>query len=246
LTRLVVPLCDALDLLGSYGANRLMTLLVLLQETNRRQMTYWGWTHERWLELICRDSTSFQRIHHAPGQTRQHLIALCYLISDCTDFRPLHAVNLVSLANLLFGEASVQSATRRLAGVLQQSGKAPSAHFPQLLTQILLTSHSPLLEAIHFDTLEALYATSLSTAHQAEYVQISRALVHLHILDRPLERVLHKPCRQMPKKLALSAENELPPDVPAVWQHYANDGVTRQARISPSPRVAPTLTTYSR
>ena len=229
LTRLVVPLCDILDILGSYGANRLMALRVLLQETHRHQKTYWSWTREHWLELICSNSESFQHAHHASSQTRQYLIAACYLITDCVDFRPLR-VNLVSLASTIFGEVSVQTATRRIAEAMRRGGKSPSAHFPQLMAQILLAHHCPLLNAIQYDTLEALYTTGISAAHQTECVHISSALVRLHILKHPLERVSRR-TRQSPqkKKPPIPAKKDTPPsDIPSVWlelcQRWRNEG----------------------
>ena len=43
LTRLVTPLCDLLDVIGSTKSRRHMTMRVLLIEAYRRQSVYWGW-----------------------------------------------------------------------------------------------------------------------------------------------------------------------------------------------------------
>lgn len=219
LTRLICPLCDLLDVAGAYAANRFIALRVLLQEVHRRQQTYWGWSREDWIELLCRDSRIFMQRYHATSGARPYLITTCYLLTDCVDFRPLSHINLVTLANAVFGKASVQAAIQCVAEVLQQWEKRPSAHFPQLIAQLLLATHSPRLQDVRREVILSLYSTSMARDYKAEFVRVSSVLTHLGIIEEPIGRSASRSVRRRPQRKSIKASRQMvpPPDVPLEW-----------------------------
>ncbi len=216
LTRLICPLCDLLDVAGAYASNRFMALRILLQEIHRRQQTYWGWSREIWITLLCSDSRIFHQYHHATSGVRPYILVASYLLSDCVDFRPLSHINLISLAQVIFGETSVQASTQRVAAVPRQWGERPSSHFPQLMAQILLAAHSPRLQDVHREVLLSLSTTSIASHYQPELVQISRVLTHLRIIKEPIERPSSRPQLRRSQGQP-SLRMTLPSDVPSEW-----------------------------
>ena len=220
LSRIIRPLLDILDIVGVYGAKRLMTLRILLQAVQQNHLTYWGWSKQTWLHLVKENVRDYQREHHAHATTRKYLFTACYLISGCVDFRPLTHINLLSFASLIFGMPALKTALEQVANELKREGKRPSEHYPQLMVQILLACGSPLLKAIQRDVLDSLYRSSIDPARRPECLHISQALVELSCIERPLERPdavsqerrdRRSPARTPKKKPAL------PINVPENW-----------------------------
>jgi hypothetical protein len=185
LTRLVMPLCDLLDVIGSTKSRRHMTMRVLLLEVYRRQSVYWGWQRTDWFEILGEDAEVFWKRHHVARECRQQVIAASYLLGDCTNFRP-HLIDHVVLARTVFGMPSVERAIWQVEEGLRQMGAPVFAQLPRLLCQVLLTNHSPRLSAISYECLVTVYEQELPHGWKRELVRISTLLGRLGISDRVL------------------------------------------------------------
>jgi hypothetical protein len=185
LTRLVAPLCDVLDATGALGQPRQMTLRLLLQETHRRKLAHWGWERPDWLALLGTDAELFWKRHHVVRECRQQVIAVCYLLTGCTDFRPCW-VNHQRLATTIFGKASVEKAILRVEDALHAPGGHEFPQLPGLLSQVLLANRSPLLEDLTFGGLDELYRTGVNATSRPQLSRISQALVSLGMLEKPI------------------------------------------------------------
>jgi hypothetical protein len=185
LTRLVAPLCDVLDAIGALGQPRQMTLRLLLQEIHRRQQAHWGWDRPDWLALLGTDAELFWKRHHVVRECRQQVVAVCYLLTGYTDFRPC-LVSHLRLARTIFGKASVEKAIQRIEDALHDSVDHEFPQLPGLLSQALLANRSPLLEDLTFDGLNELYRTGVPPTSRPQLSKISRALVSLGMLEKPI------------------------------------------------------------
>lgn len=185
LTRLVAPLCDALDAIGALGQPRQMTLRLLLQEIHRRKLAYWGWERLDWLAVLGNDFQLFWKQHHVARECRQRVIAACYLLTGCTDFLP-RTIDHVVLARTIFGKASVEKAIGRIEDILRERGEQQLPQFSGLLSAVLLANRSPLLEDLTFEALDELYRKGIDATSRPQLSKISRALVSLGILEKPV------------------------------------------------------------
>lgn len=190
LTRVVEPLCDALDITGATKSRRHMTLRVLLLEVQRRQQAYWAWTRDDWIEIICPDAERFWERHHVARGCRQQVIAVAYLLGDCAEL-PAILVDHVALATMIFGKSCVEAATRRVEEGLARQEASPVPLLVRLLCQALLTNHDPRLESLSYERLRDLYQGDLPPEWRRELVRFSSRLAQIGVIERTLPFGIH-------------------------------------------------------
>jgi integrase len=195
LHRLVCPLSDVLDVTGADTAIRRGTIRFLVHAMLRRQTTFWAWSSDEWVEtLIAKGSqmtsSEFQRLHHISNACRQHAIAIAYLLCEFKELHRLGALYRGSLAKKLFGERLIDLAVQRVLDVVTQWGYKEhhmQRFLPNTIHEILLVNRHPHLETVTRETLEFVYHHTVPSHLQNDVILISRALVTLGVITRPLE-----------------------------------------------------------
>lgn len=189
LTRLIVPLCDTLDVIGAFKAIRQMTLRVLLLEMHRHQAVCWGWSQRDWLDVLGADAEMFRKKYRVARECRQQVVACSYLLGGCVDLRP--GIDSVALATTIFGPVSVEHAVRRVEEALRDIGLLPFPQLAHLLCLLLLSSRSPLLDDVTFASVEDIYQHGVSLSYKPDLNRVSRALVHMGVLENSVGLSAH-------------------------------------------------------
>jgi site-specific recombinase XerD len=189
LQRLLKPVDDVMDIVRPPRQTRAGTMTVLILEMHRRQISFWGWTHDDWCEVLCSSKKTFEQ--HYPttnGHNRQMLFLTGYLLRLFDDFRSLGVIDRMAMTSRIFGRPRVQAAIKQVVDLLLSWGYGRlRAHDIQwALCQVLLANKSPRLQDITVDILEA--ERKQTTRHgRSSFLVLSRALAGLGIISRPLE-----------------------------------------------------------
>ncbi len=213
LQRLLRPLQDVLTLMDCNITSRRTTLHLLLQEMQQRQQSFWGWDPQAWLDILGSNTTAFEHRFHRGKSCRPGLLAVAYLLCGFADLLALGSFYQPAFARRVFGEAVVDAAIARVRQTLQRLGfGATLARFrlPSILCLTLLVNRSPQLEDLTPDVLETVRDRSHAATSRRDYVALSRALVSLGILIRPLN-----PAKKGPEAHAETVET-----VPATWLYW--------------------------
>jgi hypothetical protein len=116
LLRLIKPIEDALGIIGSEAANPNNAMMVLLRECLLLNRTYWAWHEQHWATVFGRTTHDFVDRNKRKVATgvRVDIAAIAYLHNWFTGYSTLASTHRKSLANRVFGSASVASAIERL------------------------------------------------------------------------------------------------------------------------------------
>src|SRR5438552_15223951 len=79
LHRLLSPIQDALRWTQAPDATGRAVVSILMQEMHHRRTSFWGWTHEEWMEILGPRTPAFLQCYKVPKDSRFHLLALGYL-----------------------------------------------------------------------------------------------------------------------------------------------------------------------
>src|SRR5690242_15966393 len=63
LARLLRPLYDVLEVTGACKAARNSAVHLTVEEMHRRQTTFWAWSEDEWLEVLCPSEREFHVRH---------------------------------------------------------------------------------------------------------------------------------------------------------------------------------------
>lgn len=189
LGRLLRPLDDVFAIAGANKIHRNGAAIILLREMHRLQRSFWAWTSQNWIDLLCSSSEQFAQLHSGVTAYRPYLVAVSYLLGGFTDFLALGKFDQKWLAVRVFGADRLDELVELLGNELIRLGfgeKSMRVHLHTLLYEIFLMNRSPLLEDLTFETLKQM-RPKLTTAHLRSYmVSLSRALVSLGYLDQPI------------------------------------------------------------
>ncbi len=182
LGRLVRPLRDVLEHTSCAPTSRFAVIALMLDAMHRTGRAYWGWGEDTWKAVL------------SDPDYRQYVAAFAYLLCGRADIRSLvrrygNGFGQVSFAGKLFGEQAVVAAIERVGGELLRWGHSPSMvsrDLPRGVTEVLLANRSPHLEDITPGLLEELLAGDAPRSTKALVVHVSRALVGLELIGRPL------------------------------------------------------------
>jgi integrase len=195
LQRLVQPLRDVLAVIRADPTTRLDTLRVMVIEMHQRGQPFWAWSAADWLDVIGPSYTAFAsrygrtyaRAQHPPA--RRTLPVLAYLLAAPVPLdRLLAPFAIAPIARKVFGPATLDAGVQRLTRVLAGWGYWEKHHsdFIACVGYLLLRNHSPYLEDLTLELLEAAKQTCPLPCVQGYLFQISRALAALGLISRPL------------------------------------------------------------
>jgi len=193
LERLISPVSDVAAITCAKPAVRTGLIKLVLLETGRRGMTFWGWNKEDWRQVLCTSYEQFQR-RYGNGQgnaqgSRLHLFALAYLFRCVDNFRSFGRFEPTNLARRVFGEKAVNDSIHRVSKLVLSWGYVQDyveGCFRARLAEALLNNRSPRLEDLKIEALAAL-RDSYTSPNRAQGIDtLSRVLVNLGIANGAL------------------------------------------------------------
>jgi integrase len=183
---LVTPLLAVLDAFAYNQSLASPLLLLLMDEMYQQQQGFWGWSTATWLALLNADTS---HPHFATiSSYRQCLLLIAYTLCAFPAVDKVVRLDLCMLGQRLFGPQRVEQAIQRVQLVLQSWGyraKKTQRVLPGVVIRCLVMNRSPYLEDLSLELLTRLQATHPPYQSHA-FVQLSRVLVHLHIVTQPL------------------------------------------------------------
>ena len=191
MSRLLLPLDDALDVINPSKTSISSTIRVILKEMNKRQTAFWDWKEEDWVEIVGHRSDIFQQSYNTHSGVQSNVVAIAYLL-----FRfNLHRANGCSfppytLASKVFGKKSIQLGCEQITKGYSNLGYTKKSNKNLLRTTIsdlFLANSSPYLKDLTIDILEELRVNEdLPLYLRKELVSISVVLLNMKIISRPL------------------------------------------------------------
>jgi len=152
LPRLYAPIADVLLHDGCDRVNRLRSVKLVLMEVGRSGQAYWGWSEQRWLDLID------QRPVQPQLSMMPQLSALAYLLYGVRRFHDLERnITLAPAARLVFGPEVFNPEAERLMAALERVGFKCStmrSFMPGVVAAVALEGGDPRLESFDQAVLE--------------------------------------------------------------------------------------------
>jgi len=192
LTRLMQPLADVFAVIEGDKEAKVNSIHLLLRMCAREGQPFWVWEHSTWLRVLGTSREGFFTIHK-PGnltEIRQYIIAAAYLLDCFRDLPALGGIEMVKLAYKVFGRERLEANLAPIVKVNEQWGYSQGgrvAALRSLVAEVLLLNGSPNIRDITHPFLQQLYeAMEAVVPGQAMIYRLSRILVSLKILERPL------------------------------------------------------------
>lgn len=197
MVRLSEPLDEARALLhhrndARYRRASAQAAGLVLQHCGDTGRVFWDWTTADWAMLCASNAEAFVAAQVTPTETtvRPFLVALGYLLGGFDGFHLLGMFNRLHLAQLLFGEAAVETSLRVAAQTLDGWGYRGALNHQHRLrggvSQALLLNRSPLLEDLDTAAFVRLRAHPATNDHQGELLfALQRAVAGLGHCDPP-------------------------------------------------------------
>lgn len=211
LERLLRPVRDLVRANRADSTIEASVMKVLITEMSRRQASFWGWTSQQWEETLRPTLGAFQNRYETRTHARPLLLALSLVCGGLNDPRRLGPFSRVVLARTLFGRSQLDRSIQRVQTVLRGWGYSVSDVTTHRLTtrlcEALVINKSPHLEDLTLKLLEEMRSTHGQDG-RAVFHRLSRALVHLGMLDKPLDPALHRPPTAAPADLTASVGAE--------------------------------------
>lgn len=189
LERLLQPLTDALDILGTDKSQiRNNVLEAFLREIANRQQSYWVWANMDWDNWLQRLET--MNISNYAREVRYYIVSTAYLIGGYDRFWRVKYFKVRFLSERLFGSQAVLDVFAHVTASLIRIGygsRFNAKHIRTTLSLLILLHRSADLQTLHVETLPALYRETDLPAYMRPAVErISHALFGMGILSRPI------------------------------------------------------------
>ncbi len=194
LARLIRPLRDALAVMESEERLKINTLHLYLRMCARDGRPFWTWEYEVWLKVLSTSLADFFTMHKPgnPTDLRQLTVGVAYLLGCFRDFQALGGIEMARFSSKVFGQDVIEATFAPILAVNEQWGysRKDIPAFRSVIAEALLLNGSP-------------YASDLTLAHlahvhtamapiprrRAMIYRLSRILVHLGLLEKPLPLV---------------------------------------------------------
>ena len=192
LNRLMQPLSDVFAVIEGAEQAKIESIHLLLRMCAREGQPFWVWEHSTWLRVLGTSLEDFFTTHKPGNQTgiRQYVIAAAYLLGCFRDLPALGGIEMVKLAYKVFGRERLEANLAPIVGVNEQWGYSQGervAALRSLVAEVLLLGGNPNIREITLPFLQHLYeAMEAVVPGQAMIYRLSRILVSLEILERPL------------------------------------------------------------
>ncbi|EOL8999729.1 hypothetical protein [Cronobacter sakazakii] len=87
LSRLILPLRAVLKSMNAALTTTNSAIHDIILEMHRLEKTYWSWTQEDWLEVLCSNEEAFRKKYGSCGNCRQYASRLPGYCADLIDLR---------------------------------------------------------------------------------------------------------------------------------------------------------------
>ena len=165
-------------------------LSTLILEMRQRNTSYWTWSEQDWLSILCSSTKAFrQRFPHTGGHTRHFLFVSLYFLRIFDDFRKLGIIDRTALACRIFGRNRVNGNLEKLINLVRSWGYGRFGGGKDIqwaLCTVLLANQSPRLEDLTLAVLAAEGNATLVDYRIASITLLSRALAAMGILPKSL------------------------------------------------------------
>ncbi len=187
LTRLRHPIHAALDVTEAAPSSRRAVVRFLMSEMYLRHSTFWAWPSTDWITLLHNNNVALRS--PLPGDCRQHLIAIAYLLCDFVAIDELGPFSRASLANKVFRCDLLELAFQKVLPILIQWGYSESRmsrSMTKAIYEVLLLNRSPYLEDLTSEVLQKIYSNQILNDFQDDVWLLSRALNSLGLIESAL------------------------------------------------------------
>jgi len=194
LGRLWQPLQAIFEVIGKQNAMDCTVSHVLIHEMHHRQQSFWGWSEQQWVETLGSSVATFRQKHGCDAYSRQYLMVIAYLLGKLTFCNRLIPPGIARelVARKVFGNDRISTAIERIYAIV--GGKEGWGYSPAntrraikiAVSWVFLANRTPSLEAISLELLESLRDVAPDTRASAALLQLSHALVELHVLEKAL------------------------------------------------------------
>jgi integrase len=219
LRRLLRPIEDVIALTQPMKQTGSLIIRVLLQEMYRRRTSFWGWTQEEWVAFLGKTHEDFyQRLPlTTPRNLRHHLLIFGYLLCSWSDLHVFGSYGQRALAMKVFGADRMNRSIQQVRELLLSWGysQARMKHrLPITLAEVCLANRSPCLEDLTLEVLERVRQRNPLPYLQRDFLVLSRALVSMGILPRPLSPMTKE------DRSSGSSKDQGAEDVPQEWLEW--------------------------
>lgn len=194
LQRLLRPIIDVWQVAGVDRQELTDGVGFLIEEMQRRQLTYWAWTKADWIALISINFFTFRDQYHKSKACRLFLVLFSYLLIEITDLRLLSQTSVTLLARRIF-PLRIEEAIHQVCGELTHWGYTKyrvDGRFTNALCLLLLAQHSPYPSDLSTALLEQVRRSSVSSYLKEQLFALSRVLVKLGCIEQTLEKEIYQ------------------------------------------------------
>lgn len=122
LSRLILPLRAALKWMNAASTTTNSAIHDIILEMHRLEKTYWSWTQEDWLEVLCSSEKEFRKKYGSCGNCRQYVLALAWLLCGFNRFECAGCFYHYRLSVKVFGRPATDSAINKLNKNMKRLG----------------------------------------------------------------------------------------------------------------------------
>jgi hypothetical protein len=166
---------------------------ILRREMYQRHSTFWQWSLQDWVEILCPTSALFNTKQGKKQRYRTTLMDVAYLLGGISDLRLAGiGYDATPAANCYFGAELVAEQCQRVLEILvgskqlgYKAGKEACAKIRLYLSTVFLLQRSPFLEDITEPVLAA--ATEAGPDLQWAKTKVTIALQRLNVLAAPAQ-----------------------------------------------------------
>jgi len=191
LARLTQPILDVVAATGVPKQSGDGAIGALIFEMHRRRRSYWVWSREVWLEILCAQGQEFKnRYRWTTTHARHALVTATYLLGLFDDFRSLGIIDRTALACRVFGRERIETQIKQVIDTIRSWGfsRFMAKDVQWALCTVLLANKSPNLHDLSAEILSA--ERDVTTVHYraASITILSSALKHLGVIPQALDR----------------------------------------------------------
>ena len=122
LSRLILPLRAALKWMNAASTTTNSAIHDIILEMHRLEKTYWSWTQEDWLEVLCSNEEAFRKEYGSCGNCRQYVLALAWLLCGFNRLEAAGCFYHYRLSVKVFGRPATEAAINKLQENMQRLG----------------------------------------------------------------------------------------------------------------------------
>jgi integrase len=194
LDRLNQPVVDVFRLRHQGNSEEMLRDLhyLIWREMLRRGTTFWQWSAQEWLDILCPTWAIFSATHGVRyGIIRTSILDDAYLLGGVSDLRSVGiGLQISAAAKTYFGAELLAHQSEQVMNVLEGKGYANGEHnvrmLQQCLSMLFILNRSPYLEALSEPLLAEVAGEGRHMRHMCQRIAIG--LHQLQILQPPMRK----------------------------------------------------------